>query len=127
MKLKGYGYAIIGMVGPKMYCFQPEDRIFALGSFVNWSMGETSNRGMFLPDSELEIPLEAEPVDFIAGCCVLVSRNMLENVGFLDPIYYLNYEDFSYEQMARIMGFSNVKSARNLIYKTIKKLRKIME
>ena len=95
----------IGMLGPKMYCFQPEDTIFALGSFVDWTNGETSNRGMFMPASEIDFPIDAEPVDFIAGCCVLVSRKMLEKVGFLDPIYYLNYEDVDWGIRARRKGF----------------------
>lgn len=95
----------IGMIGPKMYCYQPEDTIFALGSFVDWSRGETTNRGMFLPASDVEIPLREEAVDFIAGCCVLVSKNMLEEVGFLDPIYYLNYEDVDWGIRAQEKGF----------------------
>jgi hypothetical protein len=95
----------IGMVGPKMYCYQPEDTIFALGSFVDWPKGETSNRGMFLPASDIGFPLEAEPVDFIPGCCVLVSRRMLEKVGLLDPIYYLNYEDVDWGFRAHGEGF----------------------
>ena len=95
----------IGMIGPKMYCYQPEDTIFALGSFVDWSKGETTNRGMFLPSSEIGYPLEAETVDYIPGCCVLVSRKMLEKVGLLDPIYYLNYEDVDWGIRAQREGF----------------------
>jgi GT2 family glycosyltransferase len=95
----------IGMVGPKMYCYQPDDRIFALGSCVNWPTGETVNRGMFQKETEIEAPLKEEPVDFIAGCCVLVSRQMLEKVGMLDPIYYLNYEDVDWGVRASRAGF----------------------
>lgn len=95
----------IGMIGPKMYCYQPEDTIFALGSFVDWSRGETTNRGMFLSASDIDMPPDAEQVDFIAGCCVLVSRKMLEEVGYLDPIYYLNYEDVDWGIRAKRNGF----------------------
>ncbi|MCG8308779.1 MAG: sigma-70 family RNA polymerase sigma factor [Cytophagales bacterium] len=42
-------------------------------------------------------------------------------------LHYFYVEDFSYRQIADIMGFSNVKSARNLIYKSIKRLRVEME
>jgi len=44
-----------------------------------------------------------------------------------EVLHYFYFEDFSYNQIAKIMAFSNVKSARNLIYKSIKKLRKVME
>ena len=95
----------IGMIGPKMYCAQPEDTIFALGSFVDWSKGTTTNRGMFLPASEIDFRIKAEPVDFIAGCGVMVSRSLLEQVGLLDPIYYLNYEDVDWGIRAQREGF----------------------
>ena len=93
------------MIGPKMYCYQPEDTIFAMGSFVDWSRGETSNRGMFLPAADFDDDLNAEKVDFIAGCGVLVSRRLLEEVGFLDPIYYLNYEDVDWGVRAQEHDF----------------------
>lgn len=95
----------IGMIGPKMYCHQPPDTIFATGSFVDWSRGETSNRDMFLLAPEIDIDLKPEQVDFIAGCGVLVSRKLLEQVGFLDPIYFLNYEDVDWGVRAQRKKF----------------------
>ncbi|MFL7892995.1 MAG: glycosyltransferase family 2 protein [Anaerolineales bacterium] len=95
----------IGMIGPMMYCFQPSDTIFALGSFVDWHRGETINRGMFQPSKNLEGNLKAEKVDFITGCGVLVSRKLLEEVGALDPIYYLNFEDADWGVRAQRQGF----------------------
>ena len=83
----------IGMIGPKMYCYEPEDAIFATGSFINWSKGEITNRGMFQPASDFAQFQRPERVDFVAGCGVLVSRKFIEQVGVLDPIYYLNFED----------------------------------
>ena len=94
-----------GMIGPKMFCYPQEDQVFALGSFIDWSNADTINRGMFLPAADIEMSDEPEPVDYIAGCCVLVSRQMLEKVGFLDPIYYLNYEDVDWGIRAIRQGF----------------------
>ncbi|WP_242206649.1 RNA polymerase sigma factor [Aestuariivivens insulae] len=39
-------------------------------------------------------------------------------------IYYYFYKGMSYEEVQELLGFQDVKSARNLIYKIIKKLRK---
>lgn len=38
-------------------------------------------------------------------------------------IHYLFYENLSYEEIKEIMGFKNLKSSRNLIYKALSKLR----
>jgi hypothetical protein len=81
------------MIGPKMYCYEPENTIFAIGSFINWSKGETTNRGMFQPVSDFDKFQRPEPVDYIVGCGVLVSKRLIERVGVLDPIYFLNFED----------------------------------
>ncbi len=95
----------IGMIGPKMYCYEPENTIFAIGSFINWSKGETTNRGLFQPASDCAHFQEPEQVDFIAGCGVLVSRKFIEQVGVLDPIYYLNFEDVDWGVRGWRQGF----------------------
>jgi len=95
----------IGMIGPKMYCYEPEDTIFAIGSFINWSKGETTNRGLFQPASDFAHFQGPEQVDFIAGCGVLVSRKFIEQVGVLDPIYYLNFEDVDWGVRGWRQGF----------------------
>lgn len=41
-----------------------------------------------------------------------------------EAVYYYFYQGMSYEEIKELMGFDNVKSARNLIYKVIKTLRK---
>ena len=95
----------IGMIGPKMYCYEPEDTIFATGSFINWSKGATTNRGLFQPASDFAHFRGPEQVDFIAGCGVLVSRKFIEQVGVLDPIYYLNFEDVDWGVRGWRQGF----------------------
>ena len=40
-----------------------------------------------------------------------------------EAIYYFFYENFSYQEIASLMGMSKVKSARSLIYKAIDSLR----
>jgi GT2 family glycosyltransferase len=95
----------IGMIGPKMYCFDPKDTIFAAGSYINWSGGQTTHRGLYQHDSCLDYIQEPEAVDFIAGCGVLVSREFLEKVGLLDTIYFLNFEDVDWGERGRRQGF----------------------
>ena len=95
----------IGMAGPLMYCFQPPDIVFARGSFIDWQKGETFNREMFQPLKSPVGELRSERVDFIAGCGVLVSREFLQQAGYLDPIYYLNYEDVDWGVRAQRAGF----------------------
>ena len=44
-----------------------------------------------------------------------------------EAIFHYYFEHHSYKQIAEIMGYSQVKTARSLVYKAISSLRRIME
>ena len=99
--------ADVGMVGPKMYFFEPPDMVFAAGSIIDWKTGSVVHRGIWQRESEVS-PLYVsapEDVDFIVGCCVLVKREVVERIGLLDPRYYLNFEDVDWCVRARKAGY----------------------
>ena len=95
----------IGMVGPTMFCIEPQEALFAAGSFVLWNEGSLNHRGMF----ELPGPYvgsdKPQPVDFIVGCGLLVRRELIEEIGMLDANYYLNYEDVEWGIRAHRFGY----------------------
>jgi GT2 family glycosyltransferase len=95
----------VGMVGPKMYCYQPDNVIFAAGSVIEWKKGDIFHRGMFTADQTWLDSNKPEPVDFITGCGVLVRRELIETVGPLDLSFFLNYEDVEWCVRARRMGY----------------------
>jgi GT2 family glycosyltransferase len=97
----------IGMVGPKMYFFEPDDMVFAAGSMIDWRRGWLDQRGLGRRESEVGLLYTAGPEDvhFIVGCCVLVKRRAIEQIGLLDPSYFLNFEDVDWCIRARNAGF----------------------
>ncbi len=95
----------LGMVGPKMYCANLADTLFAAGSFIDWPKGKTHNRGMFQKASVVDDQSDPEIVDFITGCGVLVSREFVAAAGVLDPEYFLNFEDVDWGFRAWQQGF----------------------
>ena len=95
-----------GLVGPLMYSLESPSILFAAGSFIDWKRGKTWHRFMFQPASGIMESLETQPVDFIAGCCMLISRSAIEKVGLLSPSYYLNYEDVDFALKIKTAGLS---------------------
>lgn len=97
----------IGMVGPKMYFFNPSDMIFAAGSMIDWCRGGLIQRGIWQRESRTGTLFSehAEDVDFIVGCATLVRRQVIEEIGMLDPSYYLNFEDVEWCVRAKKAGF----------------------
>lgn len=95
----------VGMVGPKMYCYEPKDVVFAAGSVIEWQKGDIFHRGMLAADNKWLDSSMPEPVDFITGCGVLVRRELIEKAGALDLSFFLNYEDVEWCVRARRIGF----------------------
>lgn len=94
-----------GIIGPKVYCLSESEKLYALGSSIAWQRGETIHRAMFESMTSYSHVTDPEEVDFIAGCGVLLRRELIQNGGLLDQSYYLNFEDVEFSVRARKLGF----------------------
>jgi GT2 family glycosyltransferase len=97
--------AQIGIVGPLIYSLNSPERLCAAGSVIHWHRGEIEHRGMWCPAQKCPLPNSPQPVDFLVGTCLLISRACLETAGDFDPAYYLNFEDVELGVRARKAGF----------------------
>lgn len=57
-----------------------------------------------------------EQVDFASGCCMLVKREIFENVGFFDEKFYLYYEDSDLCERIRRSGYSIVYCPKAILW-----------
>lgn len=81
----------IGIVGPKMLYFEPDDIIWCAGNRINWHSGKSIRLHAEEPDTlHCEQPLE---VDFITACAILLRRSVIEEIGLLDTRFFLYYEE----------------------------------
>jgi hypothetical protein len=96
--------ASIGMVGPAVFFSDPSDRLFSTGSQIDWQRATIRHTGL---GRTVKDSLEPEllDVDFLVGCAVLVRRDLIEDMGGLDPAYYLNFEDVEWGVRARRRGY----------------------
>ena len=81
----------IGIAGSKMYYHSRPDEVCVTGNFINYWTGDLfsiKRRGS--DTAHVEYAIE---VDWVSGCCMLISRDVLLNVGLLDNSYSLYYED----------------------------------
>jgi GT2 family glycosyltransferase len=93
-----------GMVGPKMYYADPSDLVYSLGSSVLWKQAKTVHRGMFQKEVARNADENPEKVDFISGCGVLVSKQLIHMIGGFDEYFFLNYEDAEWGIRAQRFG-----------------------
>src|SRR3989338_1501938 len=58
-----------------------------------------SHRGVDEPDcGQFDIP---EETDFATGCCMVITKKVIETVGFFDEKYFLYYEDVDYSMRCK--------------------------
>ena len=90
-------------VSPKIYFWQPRDRIwFAGGTFNLWT-GSNGHIGYGKRDKLAWNRLRA--MDFICACAMLVSRRAWEEVGGFDELLFRSAEDIDWSLRARQAGF----------------------
>jgi len=105
------------LVGPKIY-FAPgleyhHDRyskkeighvIWFAGGQMDWNNIYGSNIGVDQVDHGQFDQINSK-IDFVTGCCLLIKKNVLQKIGFLDEKYFMYLEDVDFCQRAKNAGF----------------------
>jgi GT2 family glycosyltransferase len=81
----------IGIVGPKIFYYYDQKRIWFAGGRVDYWKGWISHIGIREIDHGQYDT--AREVDYITGCCMLVKREVVEKIGKLDESYFIYGED----------------------------------
>lgn len=79
---------------PKMLFLDPPDEIWFAGGELDRATGKVRHLGGHEKDSPAFA--EKKQVSFITFCCVLLPRQVIEQVGFLDETLFMYCEDVDY-------------------------------
>ncbi len=93
-----------GAVSPKLFYFDPPDRIWFAGGIVTRGFGLVRHRGVNRKDGAFLDRSGA--IDYVSGAAVLLRRETLERVGLLDPDYVIYVEDVDWSARARKAGYT---------------------
>lgn len=98
----------IGMCGSTViyYHQQKEVQAFAGGSF-NTLLGRSTHIGAHesIDKAVTESAIESQ-LDYILGAALMISKECLDSVGFLEEKYFLYYEEIDWATRAERLGFS---------------------
>ena len=110
------GNASVGIVGPRIVYSDGGLQLTARRelSVLSGFLGRTSLLTRLFPTSSLvksQFPTVTElarpaVVDWVAGACMVVRRQTLEEVGFLDERFFMYFEDADLCRRAREAGWS---------------------
>jgi hypothetical protein len=82
----------IGVVGPKMLYFDPPDVIWCAGNSIEWERGAALVR-LQAEERDTGADEALAEVDYVTGCGVCLRREVIEQVGMLDPRFFIYYEE----------------------------------
>ncbi|MEM7480263.1 MAG: glycosyltransferase family 2 protein [Acidobacteriota bacterium] len=93
----------VGAAGPKIFYADPRDRLWAAGGRLRLRETVTEEWGR----GERDGPKWCTPKDvtYLTTCCLLIPRDALENVGPLDPAYFINVDDADWCRRALDAGY----------------------
>lgn len=78
--------------------------IWAVGSQIDWNNVYGSNIGIDEVDHG-QYDRHQPKIDFISGCCFLVSKEIIQKIGIFDEKFYLYMEDSDLTLRAQKSGF----------------------
>lgn len=92
----------IGLVTAKVYYAHDRRRIWSVGNRLNIFLDIQDGGEDQIDNGQWDRPCD---IDFAPFCAVLLRREVLDLVGFLDERFFFYYEDMDYCRRARLAGY----------------------
>jgi GT2 family glycosyltransferase len=93
----------IGITAPKIYFFEPKNRLWFAGGEISLWRGTARHIGIRETDRG-QYDRERD-IDYASGCALFARRDVFEKAGYLDPAYQAYFEDADLCVRARAAGF----------------------
>jgi len=93
----------IGIAGSTVFYFSSPDTVWYAGGHANWISGDMLDPRVGKQLTVDELPLE--DVDEVAGAGMLIKRQVIEDVGVLDPSFFIYFEETDWCQRAKKYGW----------------------
>jgi len=92
----------IGAITPKIYFLHDKTAIWSIGGRINFWLGSSKSQFQHVKDNgQFKERLE---VDYITGCCLMVSYDVLEKIGPLNNKFFAYYEDTDWSMKIKKLG-----------------------
>jgi len=93
----------IGLVAPALRHFQKETLFYGMEGKINIRTGIAKHRNIKAIKSKKIINAQ-----FVSGCCMLIKKEVLNKVGFMDERFFLYLDDVDYCLSVQKAGYKTV-------------------
>lgn len=115
-----------GMISPKIKLLPDKEYIWTTGGQVDFrTSAVVTNRGYLTYDPEDVEYNQIGSVDFAPGTALFVKKRYLEEIGLIDEIYFMYWEDPDWNFRAKEIGYESFYVPTTIVYHKIPINRKI--
>ena len=96
----------VGFAGPRIYYCNLNGKtnvIQSAGGTINFSRGTNKDLKALREDEGQDY--ETNEVDYVSGACMLTKKRVIDNIGMLDPYYFMFWEELDWCVRARNAGY----------------------
>ncbi|MBE0153564.1 glycosyltransferase family 2 protein, partial [Serratia fonticola] len=106
-----------GICGSRLVYFYERDKIQGLGGTLNPWLCTSKHYAWLEPSNTIynELNVESE-IDYVLGASMMLSRDLIEKVGYLCEDYFLYFEEFDLCKRARSEGFDIGVASKSIVY-----------
>lgn len=100
-----------GILGGCLMYYDDPTSLWCLGGYLRWPWAgmRTVGRGKAVSGTAVE------RFDYVSGALMLVRRAVFEEIGLLNPAYFLNWEDTEFCERARRAGWEVLATPRAVV------------
>lgn len=107
-------YPRAGLVNPLICDWTHPELVAYAGGSMRMTFGYFTHQLIGVPRES--VPTTTRKAEFVTGCCVLIARKVIEEVGLLDELLFAYFEDVDYSIRARKHGFEPVCVPESVIW-----------
>lgn len=104
----------IGLTIGKIRYYDDKSLLWYAGGRINYFKANSQVYG--LNETDIGQYDEEKEVEFATGCCMLISKDTLDRVGYLSDEYFLYYEDTDYSCKIINSGLKMIYVPKSIIY-----------
>lgn len=111
-----------GMITPKIKIYENKSILWNAGSFLNLRSGYVIyNRGYLESDPLNQKYNEIQTIGFAPGTALFIKKKVIDDIGFMDEIFFMYHEDPDWNLRAQMKGYSSYYVPTTIVYHNVKR------
>ena len=112
-----------GMITPKIKVYNDKDILWNTGAYINFKSGIViGNRGYLEYDPKNLKYNDVESIGFAPGTAVFFKKEVIEEVGLMDDIFFMYHEDPDWNFRAQKKGYTSYYVPTTIVYHNVSRI-----